>query len=352
MRHEPRVRLLRVLGGGSLVLSWLTACDPGSSSQPLPSPGLDPGAAGAGGATEVPVEVHGQLRVEDGVLVDHAGEAVQLKGASSMWLNWETSGYAENLDALLWLRDRWRLKVIRAAMGVEPPNAYLANPGQARFQLDNVVKNAVEAGVYVILDWHDHTAHEHRAEAQEFFADVAADYGDLPTVLYEPYNEPEAVSWASEVKPYHEALVETIRARDPDNVIILGTPFWSQAVDEAALSPVLGDNLLYTLHFYACSHDQWLRDRADAALANGIGLFVTEWAATAADGGLDGSVCLEEARAWLDWIDRRGLSWTAWKLDNCSDASCYFTSSAPVDGGWTGEQLQGHGPFVRERMRE
>jgi len=299
-----------------------------------------------------PVELHGQLRVEAGALVDAAGDPVQLKGASSMWLNWETSGYAENLDALLWLRDRWHLQVIRAAMGVDAGGAYLANPGKARLQVDNVVKNAVTAGVYVIVDWHDHTAHEHRAEAEQFFAAIAEDYGDLPNLIYEPYNEPEQVDWVSDVKPYHEAIVETIRARDPDNLIILGTPNWSQYVDEAAASPVAGDNLLYTLHFYACSHAEWLRDRGDQALASGIGLFVTEWGATAADGGLDGVVCLDEARTWLDWIDQHGLSWTAWKLDNCSDASCYFTSSAPVSGGWTADQLQGHGPFVRERMSE
>lgn len=269
-----------------------------------------------------------------------------------MWLNWETSGYARDPDALLWLRERWRLKVIRAAMGVEPANAYLSNPLQARRQLDAVVQNAVAAGVYVIIDWHDHNAHAHRAQAEEFFADVAETYGELPNVLYEPYNEPERVGWESDVKPYHEALVATIRARDPDNVIILGTPNWSQYVDEAALSPVAGDNLLYTLHFYACTHGQWLRERAEAALGAGIGLFVTEWGATAADGGIDGVVCLDEARTWLDWIDQRGLSWTAWKLDNCSEASCYFASNAPVNGGWTTDQLQGHGPFVRERMRE
>jgi aryl-phospho-beta-D-glucosidase BglC (GH1 family) len=269
-----------------------------------------------------------------------------------MWLNWETNGYAENPSALVWLRDHWQLKVIRAAMGVDAAGAYLVNPGRARFQVDNVVKNAVAAGVYVIIDWHDHTAHEHRAEAEQFFAAVAEDYGDLPNVLYEPFNEPEKVSWEAEVKPYHEAIVQTIRARDPDNVIILGTPNWSQFVDEAALSPLAGNDLLYTLHFYACSHDQWLRDRAEVALESGIGLFVTEWGATAADGGIDGVVCLEEGERWLDWIDERGLSWTAWKLDNCSDASCYFDGNAPVSGGWTDDQLQGHGPFVRERMRE
>ena len=34
------------------------------------------------------------------------------------------------------------------------------------------------------------------------------------------------------------------------------------------------------------------------------------------------------------------------------DSSCILRVGAPRDGGWTDEWLQGHGPFVRERMRE
>ena len=116
-----------------------------------------------------PVEAFGQLRVEGTQIVDAAGEAVQLKGPSSMWLNWEDEGYAESLDALLWMRDNWNLSVIRAAMGVEPEGAFLTNPDQALAQVRRIVENAVTAGVYVIVDWHDHNAHLNQAASREFF---------------------------------------------------------------------------------------------------------------------------------------------------------------------------------------
>lgn len=51
---------------------------------------------------------------------------------------------------------------------------------------------------------------------------------------------------------------------DPDNIIIIGSPNWSQDVDIAAADPVEGTNLMYTLHFYAGSHGQELRDKMDA----------------------------------------------------------------------------------------
>ena len=292
----------------------------------------------------------GQLRVEGTDLRDENGNVVQLKGPSSMWLNWEDDGYAESLPALEWMRDNWNATVIRAAMGVDADNAYLVNPKKARHQVETIVENAIEAGVYVIIDWHDHEAEAHEAEATAFFADMADMYGDYPNVIYEPYNEPLQVSWSNTLKPYHEAVVKEIRDRDPDNIIVLGTPNWSQYVVEAAADPMEGSNLMYTLHFYACTHKDWLRSDARSARGMGLPIFVTEWGATDADGGLDGAICEDEAEVWHDLLDELHISWAAWKLDGCSDSSCILNPGDPVDGPW--DDLHGHGEFVREKMRE
>jgi endoglucanase len=325
------------------------------------------GAGGAGGATTVPsaageapyeapdpaVERYGQLAVVGTELRSEDGEPVQLKGVSSMWLNWESNGYAESAEALVWMRDHWGLEVIRAAMGVEESQAYLVNPDRARGQVTRIIENAIAAGVYVIVDWHTHHAEDYEAEALAFFDEMAQAYGEYPNVIWETYNEPLAVDWSTTLKPYHEHVVAQIREHDPDNLVVLGTPRWSQDVDVAAADPVVGTNLLYTLHFYACTHRSSLRAKGDAALAAGLPLFVTEWGATAADGGLNGVVCEDEALAWDAWMNENGLSWAAWKLDNCTpDSSCILATNAPVNGGWTTDLLHGHGAYVRDRMRE
>ncbi len=124
-------------------------------------------------------------------------------------------------------------------------------------------------------------------------------------------------------------MTAKIRAKDPDNVIILGTPNWSQDVDLAANSPLWGTNLLYTLHFYACTHTGFLRDKAADAISKNLPLFVTEWGATHADGGLDGEVCDAEAQAWHTFLNQNHISWTAWKFDGCEDASCLLKEGAP-----------------------
>lgn len=333
-----------------------SACDAGTTSLPVPKGdpsdlGTDTDISADEDLGPTVVELNGHLKVVDSELQNQDGVAIQLKGASSMWLNWEDDGYAESLKALRWMRNNWNLKVIRAAMGVEPDNAYLALPDVAKEQVYQVVDNAIEAGVYVIVDYHAHKAYENQDAAVAFFSEVAAKYAGVPNVIYETFNEPIEIGWP-ELKKYHEAVVAAIREQDPEAIIILGTPNYSQNVDVAALDRVAGTNLMYTLHYYACTHKAWLRQRGDAALANKIALFVTEWGATHADGGLDGIVCADEAQLWDDWMNIRKISWSAWKLDGCLDSSCLLQGGAPVDGGWTNQYLQGHGQFVRGRMQK
>ncbi|WP_205327341.1 cellulase family glycosylhydrolase [Glycomyces sp. YM15] len=297
-----------------------------------------------------PVEAHGKLHVCGARMCDESDAPVQLKGVSSMWLHWQTQPYAQNLQALEWMRDNWNLEVFRVAMGVEPEGAYLSDPAGWKAEVETAINNAAAAGTYVIVDFHAHEAHLHQAEAVAFFSDLAERYGHLPNVIWEPYNEPLQVSWSGTVKPYHQAVVAAIRQHDPDNIVVLGTPSWSQDVDVAAGDPVSGTNLMYTLHFYSCTHAQWNRDKADAAINAGLPLFVTEWGASHADGGLDGRVCLDEAQRWVDWMETNGISWTAWKLDVGNDSTNLLSAGAPVTGGWD-DHLHGHAPFVIENLQ-
>ena len=189
-------------------------------------------------------------------------------------------------------------------------------------------------------------------------------------MIYEDYNEPTGATWA-QIKPYHQTVVAAIRAVDPDNLIVLGTPTYSQDVDKAAADPLTGTNLLYTLHFYACTHKQSLRDKANTAIAMGLPLFVTEFGATPADGGVvksgDNDVCEGETNSWFAWMAQNNISGASWKLDQCTDSSCILTADAPVDGPWTdnyltsdsggtpidgGEKGGGHGLFVVNWMRQ
>jgi endoglucanase len=79
----------------------------------------------------------------------------------------------------------------------------------------------------------------------------------------------------SVIKDYSVEVIRTIRQNDPDNIILVGSPHWDQDIHLVADDPITGfDNLMYTLHFYAATHAQSLRDRGNYALKKAIPLFV------------------------------------------------------------------------------
>ncbi len=295
---------------------------------------------------DTPVARHGQLKVDGNRIVDASGEPMQLRGMSLFWSQWMGQFY--NADAVKWLADDWNCTVIRASIGVRPNDGYLADPDGEWKKLEAVVDAAIEQGVYVIIDWHSHDIHT--SEAVAFFGKVARRWGDQPNVIYEPYNEPIRQDWSSEVKPYHEAVIAAIREHDPDNLVILGTPTWSQDVDVASEDPVEGENLAYTLHFYAGTHGQFLRDKATKAMENGVALFVTEWGTSEASG--DGKFAVDETRQWLAFLDEHHIGWANWSVADKDETSAALVPGAAGEGGWGASDLTPSGRFVRAQLRK
>ena len=291
------------------------------------------------------VERHGRLGVRGNRIVDEHGDAVQLRGMSLFWSQWMPQYYNER--ALRWLRDDWNVSVVRAAMAV-PSGGYLKHPDVETAKVEAVIDAAVKLGIYVIVDWH---AHDPAPDvAQLFFSRIAARYGALPNIIYEPWNEPlERYDWRTVIKPYHMVVIAAIRARDTSNLIVAGTPTWSQDVDIAAADPLPFANVAYTLHFYAGSHRQALRDKAEKAMARGAALMVTEWGTGSADG--NGTLDTIETRKWLDFMDRHTLSWANWSVADKNETTAALLPGASGTGGWTSAQLSASGTLVREELR-
>jgi endoglucanase len=293
------------------------------------------------------VEQHGFLRVQGNRIVDKNGKPVQLRGMSLFWSQWIGKYYTA--DVVRWLRDDWKCTVVRAALAVEP-DGYLKNPDVEKKKLFTVVEAAIKAGIYVIIDWHAHNAHLHTEQAVAFFGEVAKRYAKVPNVIYEPYNEPlQNAAWATQIKPYHEAVIAAIRRNDTRNLIVCGTRAWSQQVEEASLSPLAGSNIAYSLHFYAGTHKQWLRDNATRALKNGVALFITEFGTVNANG--DGAVDRDETKKWWEFCDANGISWCNWSVADKNESSAALKPGTSPTGKWKDSELTPSGLFVRDELR-
>ncbi|PJJ48112.1 cellulase family glycosylhydrolase [Hymenobacter chitinivorans] len=304
-------------------------------------------AHGALAQTSTPVQQYGLLQVAGNKIVDKNSQPVSLAGNSLFWSNdgWGGEKYY-TANTVSWLRNNWNAKVVRVAMGVEDAGGYISNPTGNRQKVKTVVDAALAQGLYVIIDWHSHHAESYQTQAIAFFQDMARTYGNTPNVIYEVYNEPLQVSWTGVIKPYAEAVAGAIRAIDPDNIIVVGTPTWSQDVDVAAASPITRyANIAYTLHFYAATHKQSLRDKAQTALSRGVPLFVTEYGVTEASG--NGYIDAASTQEWMTFLKQNGISHANWAFNDKAESASALQPGTSPGAAWSDSFLTQSGALVK-----
>jgi len=284
---------------------------------------------------QTPVETHGALSVDGNQIVNKNGAVVSFAGNSLFWSNngWGGERFY-NPSVVSWIKSDWNATIVRAAMGVEENGGYISNPSNKQ-KVITVVDAAIEQGLYVIIDWHSHHAEDYQNEAIAFFQEMANRYKAYDNIIYEIYNEPlNNTSWPNTIKPYSEAVIAAIRAIDPSNLIIVGSPTWSQDVDVVSFNPIEGySNIAYTLHFYAGTHGQFLRNKAQTALDNGIALMATEWGTVNANG--DGAVDENSVNEWMDFLCENNISHCNWALNDKVEGASVLKSGSNINGNWT-----------------
>lgn len=307
-------------------------------------------------AAKTPVQKYGRLSVDGTQLVDKKGNPVQLKGVSSHGLSW----YPEYMtyDSMKYMRDKWGVEVIRLAMYTAEYNGYCTGDTQnqktLRSKVYHCVRDAKKLGLYVIIDWHilsDGNPQTYQKQAKTFFKTMAKKYKDYNNVIYEICNEPNSgTSWV-QIKSYAKSVIKTIRTYDKDGVILVGTPTWSQMVDQAAADPIKGyKNLMYTLHFYAATHTDWLRNTVENAYDQGLPIFVTEYGICDASG--NGAVNTTEADKWMKLLDRYQISSCIWNLSNKNESSALIKADCTKKTGWKSSDLSQSGKWFVKMMKK
>ncbi|MCM1538685.1 MAG: cellulase family glycosylhydrolase [bacterium] len=316
------------------------------------SGGADEGAGSAAG--EAPYGVHGKLSVSGTQLVDTYGAPYQLRGVSTHGLAWFPQ-YV-NQAAFRTMRDEWGVNVVRLAMYTAENGGYCVGDENNRNRMKQLVYDGVDAatelGMYVIVDWHvlnDRDPSIYTDQAIAFFRETAGRYAAQENVIYEICNEPNGgVSWQT-VKKYAEQVIPVIREQDADAVIIVGTPTWSQDVDQAAANPITGyENIMYALHFYADTHRDSLRQKMVNAIGAGLPVFVSEFGICDASG--NGAVNVAEADRWVSAMDENGVSYCIWNLSNKAETSALLRSSTTATSGWSYNDLSDSGKWFVDRM--
>ncbi len=289
-------------------------------------------------------EKHGALYFNrSGKLVDCNNKIVQLCGYSTHGLSWYPQ-YV-NRDFFEFMRDNWHIDVVRLAMYTAEKDGYCVGDSQNQSTLisliDKGVKAATELGLYVIIDWHilsDSNPLMHIEEASAFFRKMAERYHAYGNVIYEICNEPNVDCTWKDIKEYANTIIPIIREYDEYSIILVGTPTWSQDVNEACDDPIKGfSNIGYVLHFYADTHRDELRKKLSDAADAKLPLFVSEFGICDACG--NGALNEEQGNLWLDLLDEHQISYCMWNLSNCNESSASFIPSCEKTTNFAEEDL-------------
>lgn len=298
------------------------------------------------------VKSHGALRVDGANLTDANGEPYQLFGMSTHGIAWFPQ-YV-NRETFCTLRDDWGSNCVRLAMYTDEYGGYCSggNKEELKKTVENGVAYATELGMYVIVDWHvlnDRDPNIYKAEAAAFFDEMAAKWKNHDNVIYEICNEPNSGAGWEDIKSYANEIIPIIRRHNKDAVVIVGTPSWSQDIDQALKSSLDFDNVMYALHFYAGTHTDWLRNRAEECIKQGLPVFVSEFGMCDASG--NGANDFMQTDKWMELIDKYNLSYCCWNLANKNEKSSVLKPECTKISQWSETDLSESGQWIRDRFR-
>lgn len=302
-------------------------------------------------AKTTPVKQYGQLKVSGTTLVGKNGKQFNMKGVSTHGLSW-FSQYVDK-KGFQTLRDQWKVNTIRLAMYTEEYAGYCSGGDKKKLEklVTDGVKMATDLGMYVIVDWHilsDGNPNTHIKEAKLFFEKMSKKFGKQNNVIYEICNEPNGGTSWSQIKAYATKIIPVIRKNSPKAIIVVGTPTWSQDVDQAAKNPIKNyKNIMYSLHFYSSTHKADLRNKAKTAIKAKLPILVTEFAITDASG--NGNVDKKEGNAWIQFLKSNKIGFCIWNLSNKNESSSLIKASCNKTSGWKDSDLSPEGKWYKKK---
>jgi endoglucanase len=174
--------------------------------------------------------------------------------------NWQLSATGSAVLATLADPTRWKANVVRIPVNQQwflEDEAYV-------LRVERLLDEANDRGLYAILDvqWEVGRALEpyhlnilelptfgEGNTTEAFWLKASGRWQNRTNLLYDLINEPHGYG-AETTAQAMQSLVNGIRQRTPDAVIIIGGPDWAHSVDNYRVQPLEGGQLVYSAHQY------------------------------------------------------------------------------------------------------
>lgn len=227
----------------------------GGSSGPFPnapaaSPAVYPG-------TNRPIT----LSIKGSTIVNDKGSPITLKGIVRPSLEWNPQGQFLSPQDISNMT-QWKSNAIRLDLNQNYwfASAPATQAGSYKQIINAIVYYAIQNNMAVILDLHwtenGHQSPMANQDSLKFWQQVAADYKDFGTVLFELFNEPQGIdqaTWLHGNDTYagYQQLYDVVRSAGAQNICIVNGLDWGYDLSFVNDSFKLdGQNIIYGSHPY------------------------------------------------------------------------------------------------------
>lgn len=272
------------------------------------------------------------LSVEGNKIVDEGGNTVTLRGVSiadPYRLYHVDNHFSEEIFSEL---SNWNVNVVRVPIH---PGWWQAEENYAQKYLDSVVRWGKEYGFYIIFDWHaignpltgkaqspewkeeGYTVYDSSLKlAENAWIKLSERYGEDSHVIFELFNEPTAMGalpkwpeWESKVTD----LVDEIRERAQDKLILVSGWKWSHNLTGFSTYPIDRKNIAYVAHWYPSGGGPQSWEESFGFLSENYPVVVTEWGfSTSAEEKHYYGTRETFGNPFLEYMEKENMSWTAW----------------------------------------
>lgn len=296
------------------------------------------------------------LHVDGNLVKNTAGNLVTLRGVSIIAPEYATrnpNNPKTPAEYISWLADStrgWYSRVLRipvCELNTNPVNAYnFVNP---------LVQQAIDLGLYVIIDFHNVSNYGSGGTSQttvmNFWKYFAPRYANSSNVLFEVYNEPVNPADWSQWKSFIQPVVNAIRTVAPKNIILMGSPQWSTYTKYAVSNPISGTDIVYVYHIYPNQGTPTFSflDSKFGNTANSIPVMITEfgWNQNAS---YSDNITYGKTSNWgipfRTYLDAHlHIGWVNWVFDN------YWMPSI-FDKDWELMADENQGEFIKDWLAD